>query len=98
MKKKLFIYFHKMREPLWFRPLLFCLVSVGAALFAHQADGTQLDTLVPSIKTESIKVLLHTTSSSMLVISIFTVASMLSAFASANNTATPRSLKNCSNR
>lgn len=93
MKKKLFIYFHNLREQLWFRPLLFCLVSVGAALLAHQADGTTLDTLVPKIKTESIKGLLNTISSSMLVISIFAVASMLSAFSSASNTATPRSFK-----
>jgi uncharacterized membrane protein len=93
MKKKLFIYFHKLREQLWFRPLLFCLVSVAAALFAHQADGTKLDSLVPNIKTESIKGLLDTISSSMLVISIFAVASMLSAYAAASNTATPRSFK-----
>ncbi|MFO7672704.1 MAG: DUF2254 domain-containing protein [Lutibacter sp.] len=93
MKKKLFIYFHKLREQLWFRPLLFCLVSVGAALFAHQADGTKLDSLVPNIKTESIKGLLDTISSSMLVISIFAVASMISALSSASNTATPRSFK-----
>lgn len=93
MKKTIFIYFHRMREQLWFRPLLFCLVSVGGALFAHQADGTQLDTLVPSIKTESIEGLLDTISASMLVISIFAVASMLSAFSAASNTATPRSFK-----
>lgn len=93
MKKKLFVYFHKIREQLWFRPLLFCLLSVGAALFAHQADGTILDSIVPSIKTESIKGLLDTISSSMLVISIFAVGSMLSAFSAASNTATPRSFK-----
>jgi len=93
MKKKLFIYFHKLREQLWFKPLLFCLASVAAALFAQQADGTRLDTLVPSIKIESIKGLLDTISASMLVISIFAVASMISAFSSASNTATPRSFK-----
>uniref|UniRef100_UPI00404AE224 DUF2254 domain-containing protein n=1 Tax=Flavobacterium sp. TaxID=239 RepID=UPI00404AE224 len=93
MKKKIFVYFHKLREQLWFRPLLFCLVSVGAALFAHQADGTMLDSLVPTIKRASIKGLLDTISSSMLVISIFAVASMISAFSSASNTATPRSFK-----
>lgn len=80
-----------MREQLWFRPLLFCLVSVGAALFAHEADGTKLDTFAPAIKTESIEGLLDTISASMLVISIFAVASMLSAFSSASSTATPRS-------
>lgn len=93
MKKTIFIYFHRMREQLWFRPLLFCLVSVAVALFAHQADGTRLDTLIPRIKTESIKGLLDTISASMLVISIFAVASMLSAFSAASNAATPRSFK-----
>jgi uncharacterized membrane protein len=82
-----------MREKLWFRPLLFCLVSIGGALIAHQADGTRLDTIVPSIKIESIKGLLDTISASMLVISIFAVASMLSAFSAASDTATPRSFK-----
>ncbi len=93
MKKTLFIFVRRMREQLWFRPFLFCLVSIVGALMAHQADGTQLDTLVPSIKTESIEGLLDTISASMLVISIFAVASMLSAFSAASNTATPRSFK-----
>ncbi len=93
MKKKIIIYFHKLRGQLWFRPLLFCLVSVAGALFAHEADGTKLDTMVPSIKIESIENLLNTISASMLVISIFAVASMLSAFSAASDTATPRSFK-----
>jgi len=93
MKKKFFIYFHKLREQLWFRPLLFCIVSVVGALMAHLVDGTQLDALVPIIKKESIEGLLDTISASMLVISIFAVASMLSAFSAASNTASPRSFK-----
>jgi uncharacterized membrane protein len=93
MKKTLFIYVRRMREQLWFRPFLFCLVSVVGALIAHQADGTQLDIVVPSIKTDSIEGLLDTISASMLVISIFAVASMLSAFSAASSTATPRSFK-----
>lgn len=93
MKKTMFIYFLRLREQLWFRPLLFCIVSVVGALIAHQADGTRLDTLVPGIKLESIEGLLNTISASMLVISIFAVASMLSAFSAASNTATPRSFK-----
>ncbi|WP_274473899.1 DUF2254 domain-containing protein [Mangrovimonas aestuarii] len=91
MKKSLFIYFHKLREQLWFRPLLFCLISISGALFAQQADGTKLDKIVPSIKKESIEGLLDTISASMLVISIFAVGSMLSALSSASRTATPRS-------
>ena len=93
MKKKIIIYFNRIREHLWFRPFLFCLISVAAALIAHQADETHLNDLVPIIKTESIKGLLDILSSSMLVISIFAVGSLLSAYSAASRTATPRSFK-----
>jgi len=93
MKKKILIYYNWIREQLWFIPLVFCLISVVAALIAHQADGTSLNDLVPIIKTESIEGLLDILSSSMLVISIFAVASMLSAYSAASTTATPRSFK-----
>ena len=93
MKKKIIIYYNWIREQLWYRPLVFCLISVAAALIAHQADGTRLNDLVPIIKTESIDGLLDILSASMLVISIFAVASMLSAYTAASTTATPRSFK-----
>jgi uncharacterized membrane protein len=93
MKNKILIYLNRLRERLWFIPLVFCLISVAAALIAHQADGTRLNDLVPIIKTESIEGLLDILSSSMLVISIFAVASMLSAYSAASTTATPRSFK-----
>jgi uncharacterized membrane protein len=63
------------------------------ALLAKSADGTFLDDWVPEIKEGSVKWLLDTIASSMLVISIFAVTSMLSAFAAAQTTATPRSFK-----
>ncbi|NNC46510.1 MAG: DUF2254 domain-containing protein [Winogradskyella sp.] len=93
MKKKLLIFYRRIREHLWFRPFLFCLFSVAGALIAHQADGIGINDLVPAIDKESIGGLLNTISASMLVISIFAVASMLSAFSSASGTATPRSFK-----
>lgn len=93
MEKSILIYYNRMREQLWFRPFLFCLFSIFGALIAHQADGIGINHLVPNIETESIEGLLDTISASMLVISIFAVASMLSAFSSASNTATPRSFK-----
>lgn len=93
MKKKIIIFYKRIREQLWFKPFLFCLFSVAGALIAHQADGTQLIDLVPSIKTDSIAGLLDILSASMLVISIFAVASMLSAFSAASSTATPRSFR-----
>ncbi len=64
-----------------------------AALIAHQADETRLNDFVPVIKLESIEGLLDVLSTSMLVISIFAVASMLSAYSSASTNATPRSFK-----
>jgi len=93
MKKEIVILYNRIREHLWFKPLVFSVISVAAALVAHQADETRLNDLVPFIKTESIKDLLDIISASMLVISIFTVASMLSAFSSASNNATPRSFR-----
>ena len=93
MRKTLKIYFNRIREQLWFRPLLFCLFSVAAALVAHQADGLGFSDLVPDIDKESIGGLLDTISATMLVISIFAVTSMLSAFSLASSTATPRSFK-----
>ena len=93
MKKKIIIFYNWIRQQLWYRPLIFCLISVAAALIAHQADGTRLNDLVPIIRTESIDGLLDILSASMLVISIFAVASMLSAYSAASTTATPRSFK-----
>jgi uncharacterized membrane protein len=91
MKKKIIIYYNRIREHLWFKPLLFCIISVIGALVAQLADGTGLNDFVPLIKTESIEKLLDIISASMLVISIFAVSSMLSAFSAASSTATPRS-------
>lgn len=93
MRKTLKIYFNRIRKQLWFRPLLFCLFSVAGALVAHQADGFGFSDLVPDIDKESIGGLLDTISATMLVISIFAVTSMLSAFSLASSTATPRSFK-----
>lgn len=93
MKKSFFIYFNRLKEQLWFRPLIFCIISIIGALLAQLADGTGLKDFVPNIKTESVEGLLNTISSSMLVIAIFAVSSMISAFSAASNTATPRSFK-----
>ncbi|WP_067144674.1 DUF2254 domain-containing protein [Pseudotamlana agarivorans] len=93
MKTKFVILINRIQEHLWFRPFVFCLLSVAAALFAHQADETSLNELVPEIKTESIEDLLDILSASMLVIAIFAVGSMLSAYSAAGRTATPRSFK-----
>jgi uncharacterized membrane protein len=93
MNEKLLFTMNRIAEKLWFRPLIFCLLSILAALIAQVADSTRLHELVPKINTESLEALLGTISASMLVISIFAVGSMVSAFSAASNTATPRSFK-----
>jgi len=85
---------NRLKEKLWLRPLIFCVLSVFGALLASIADSNRhINEIVPEIKTESLEQLLNTISGSMLVISIFAVGSMISAFSAASNTATPRSFK-----
>lgn len=81
---------NRLRERLWVRPLAFCLLSVVAALLARFADGLAIAENFPKIQPDSIQVLLSITASSMLVIATLAVASMVSAYASAASSATPR--------
>jgi uncharacterized membrane protein len=82
---------NRLRDRLWVKPLLVCVLSIAAAFVAKFADGTSMAELVPAIEAASIETLLSIMASSMLVIATFSVASMVSAYASAGNTATPRS-------
>lgn len=95
MKEQQLVFFlNRLKEKLWIKPLFFCILSIIAALLARLADnqplGVNLEQLVPNITRESIEDLLKITAASMLVIATFSVASMVSAYASAGNTATPR--------
>ncbi|MEX1215535.1 DUF2254 domain-containing protein [Saccharospirillum sp.] len=81
---------NKFRERLWVRPLMVCLLSIGAAFVAKLFDSTMLRLYVPEITSESIEELLSIMAASMLVIATFSVASMVSAYAAASSTATPR--------
>ncbi|EIA08389.1 DUF2254 domain-containing protein [Flavobacterium frigoris] len=94
MNQNILFALNRLKEKLWLRPLIFCVLSVFGALLASIADSnSHLNEIVPKIKTESLEQLLSTISGSMLVISIFAVGSMISAFSAASNTATPRSFK-----
>ncbi|MEO8202545.1 MAG: DUF2254 domain-containing protein [Betaproteobacteria bacterium] len=87
---RLRFYSNRLRERLWIKPLVICFLSAGAAFVAHLADDTGLGKLVPDIAVESIETLLSVMAASMLVIATFAVASMVSAYASASSSATPR--------
>jgi uncharacterized membrane protein len=82
---------NRLREHLWVKPLASCSLSVGAAFVAKFADDTGLAQFIPNIAQDSIEALLSILAASMLMIATFSVASMVSAYASASSTATPRS-------
>ncbi|MGH0035678.1 MAG: DUF2254 domain-containing protein [Myxococcota bacterium] len=81
----------RLRERLWFRPLAVCVLSISGVFVAETADRTSLGASIPSITTASIEALLSIMAASMLVIATFAVASMVSAYSSASDSATPRS-------
>jgi uncharacterized membrane protein len=68
-----------------------CVLSIATVFLAKTVDNPEICELVPTIAQESIETLLAIISASMLVIATFAVASMVSAYASASSTATPRS-------
>ncbi len=78
-------------EKLWVRPLAMSVLSTAIVFLAKTVDTYEIGRLVPAVTPDSIEMLLAIISASMLVIATFAVASMVSAYASASNTATPRS-------
>lgn len=82
---------NRFRGRLWVKPLAVCLLSIAIAFVAKLADSTALTQILPVIAEDSVESLLSVMAASMLVIATFSVASMVSAYASAANTATPRS-------
>ena len=78
-------------ERLWVRPLALCFLSIAAVFAAKFIDGSTFANQVPSIAQDSVETLLSLLASSMLVIATFSVGSMVSAYAAASSSATPRS-------
>ena len=91
MGDRLRFFLNRISERLWVKPLALCLLSIAAAFLAKTSDNTDIGQFVPEITPGSIETLLTIISASMLVIATFAVASMVSAYASASSTATPRS-------
>lgn len=80
----------QLRKSLWAKPLLYCLLAVGAAFVAQLADRWGFGKHLPEITEDTILTLLTIISSSMLAVATFAVGSMLSAYNSASGSATPR--------
>lgn len=91
MIDRLKFFVSRLRERLWIRPLAMCVLSVGLASLAKAADYGNVAHFVPSVSAETIETLLKIIAASMLVIATFAVGSMVSSYASASDTATPRS-------
>lgn len=83
-------YLARIRERLWVKPLMSCVLSIAAVLVAGIADDIDVGIKLPQVSSESLVALLTIMSSSMLVIATFAVGAMLSAYASASSAATPR--------
>ena len=91
MGDQLRFFLNRIRERLWVRPLAMCVLSTTIVFLAKTVDKPEIGKLVPAITQDSIETLLTIISASMLVVATFAVASMVSAYASASSTATPRS-------
>lgn len=91
MIDRLKFFVSRLRERLWLRPLAMCVFLIGLAFLAKAADYGNVPDFVPSISAETIETLLKVIAASMLVIATFAVGSMVSSYASASGSATPRS-------
>tara|TARA_R110002124_G_scaffold56548_12_gene159405 strand:- start:1683 stop:2987 length:1305 start_codon:yes stop_codon:yes gene_type:complete len=79
-----------LRERLWVRPLTYVLMAVGLIFLAQSADRLPEHIPLPDISADTIEKLLTVISASMLGVATFAVASMVSAYAAAGRSATPR--------
>lgn len=90
MRDRLRFLLSRLRERLWIKPLITCVLSVAGVLLAHLADRMVADGSVPEVSQDSVIDLLKIIAASMLGIATFAVASMVSAYASTGQMATAR--------
>ncbi len=91
MSSNLRFLLNRLSEILWIKPLVVCIFSIGLTQLASLADEWTVNLHLPEVSQTSVVTLLQISASSMLVIATFAVGSMISAYASAGSTATPRS-------
>lgn len=90
--KSLIFLVNRLRERLWFRPATFGLASLVGVFAAGWIDGSGIIEFLPDIGRDTVVTLLSILAASMLVIATFAVGSMVSAYASAASSGTPRTL------
>ncbi len=82
---------NRMQEHLWVKPLLIGVLSIAIVFAAKIADSASVGHAFPMISSAALENLLSIMATSMLPIATFAVASMVSAYSSASNNASPRS-------
>lgn len=82
---------NRLQDKLWVKPLWMCVCSILAVFVAKLADHIDTGLYILPVSLDSLVTLLEIMASSMLVIATFSVGSMISAYASASTSATPRS-------
>lgn len=78
---------------LWVRPTFWSLAAIAVALLAALANRWTLPAFLPNIEQSSLQGLLTIIASSMLTVSTFSLSILVSAFASASSSATPRATR-----
>ncbi len=91
MRDRIRFILNRMNERLWIKPLIICILSIAMAFLAGQIDHLATPDYFPRLSAQSLESLLSVLASSMLATATFAVGSMVSAYASASVTATPRS-------
>ena len=90
---KLHLIWRQLKGKLWFRPTFWSLTAIAAALMAALASRWPLPAGVPNIGQPALEGLLTIIASSMLTVSTFSLSILVSAFASAASSATPRATR-----
>ena len=83
----------RLKGRLWLRPTLWSVAAVAAALLAALANHLPLPSGLPIIGQSALEGLLTIIASSMLTVSTFSLSILVSAFASAASTASPRATR-----
>jgi uncharacterized membrane protein len=90
---KLQLIWRRLGGKLWVRPTLWSVAAVAAALMAALANDLPLPRGLPNIGQSALEGLLTIIASSMLTVSTFSLSILVSAFASAASSATPRATR-----
>jgi len=76
-KERLRFMLNHLHDRLWLKPLVVCLLSVGAVFLAKLADDTGWMQRLPEISADSVEKILSITAASMLVMATFSAGAMV---------------------